>query len=178
METPSLMNFLAAKERFKEEGFKFFWIFDILYLNELKELYVKKMLALENRLERIEENPPKKLGNFLMCSHTKKKFEDDLVGIKIIHVGSSKGFSMEDLVFVDQEHTKSSKLSKSQRFHESFKHIISNQKMVPDKSCILLTVEQCHLLKSRRSNSKLGESSYRTGSMKKREQMSQVCSLL
>lgn len=178
MEAPSLVNFLATKERFKKEGFKFFWIFDIFYLKELKELYEKKMLALEDKLERIEENPPKKLGDFLMCGHTKKKFEDELVGIKIIHVGSSEGFSMEDLVFVDKEHTKSSKLSKSQRFHESFKNIILNQRMIPDKSCILLTVDQCRLLKSGRSNSKLGASSYITGSMMKRKQLSQVCSLL
>lgn len=140
----------------------------------MSEKYGKKLVSLEDRLNNIEANHPKKMGNFLMCGFAKKKFEDDLKGIKIIHIGSSEGFSKEDLVLVDQEHTSDSRLQKSKRFIEAFRKIISNQKMIPDNSCVMLSAEQQHLLKSK-AVSKMGDSSPVTVSMKKRDQLSKVC---
>lgn len=54
MDNISLKKFLAAEKLLQEKGFKFIWIFEMIYLNTLKEKYGKKMLKLKEKLENFE----------------------------------------------------------------------------------------------------------------------------
>jgi len=115
-------------------------------LEDLEKLYSTKMNKLEERLDLFEQDrklyTPTKMGNFLMSAFTQKKFEEPLRGVKIVHVASEKGFSEEDIVLIELESTSESIQNKCDRFIEFFEQIISNMKLVPDKSCILLSSQQ------------------------------------
>lgn len=73
-----LMQYIAQKREFEANGWKVFWIFESFFLEHQKELYGKKMLALEDRID--TKSHPKKLGDFLMCSYVKKHFEEAVTG--------------------------------------------------------------------------------------------------
>jgi hypothetical protein len=181
-----LIKFIEDKRKFEEQGFKTYWIFEALFINEIRELYGKKMVSLEERIENIEDNPPKKLGDFLMCGHIKKKFDESITGkitgqlgslnkgifvvtgVKIIHVGSRDGFSKEEIVFIDEEITDETNKVKSQRFVDAVKKIVGNKEMTPDKSLLLISQDHHHQrcvgAKGHKENPK----------MKQREKTSQV----
>lgn len=185
-----LMKFIEEKRKFEVEGYKVFWIFELVYIDELRELYGKKMMSLENRIENIDDNPPKKLGDFLMCGFTRKKFDESVsgekkcqqvkfewitwkfTGVKIIHVASRDGFSNGDLVFIDNEDTDESNKVKSERFVSAVKKIVGNKTMIPDKS-LLIVSQQKHHLKSAGPKS-LKENHHGTLKMKQRQKQSQV----
>jgi hypothetical protein len=78
---PVLINFIKRKREYEENEWKIFWIFECLYVEELKEIYGKKMLGLEDKID--DENfQPKKLGDFLMCGFARKNFEESVSGEK------------------------------------------------------------------------------------------------
>lgn len=142
----------------------------MIYHPELKSSYGKKLIKFEERLDKPEDNPPDKMGNYIMCGYTRKNFCEVLKGVKLIHVGSEDGFSKEDIVFIGEESTDETSRLKGQKFVEAFKQIVSNKKMIPDKSCIMLNHEQCRILRS--GSTKFVPRS--TINMKKRVQLSQV----
>lgn len=73
------MQFIAQKREFEANGWKVFWIFEANFINNLKEIYGKKMVSLEERLDNPDLNATK-LGNFLMCGLVKKKFDHRVSG--------------------------------------------------------------------------------------------------
>lgn len=79
----NLIRFIEEKRKYEEQGWKVLWVFEVIFVQEIRQLYGKKMLSLENRIAHIEENPPKKLGDFLMSAHTKKKFDENISGENI-----------------------------------------------------------------------------------------------
>lgn len=74
-----LMEFIAQKREFEKNGWKVHWIFEASFMKNLAEMYGKKMLFLEERLENPGLNA-NKLGNFLMCGLVKKKFDERISG--------------------------------------------------------------------------------------------------
>lgn len=142
----------------------------MIYHPELKSFYGKKLTHFEARLDNPEDNPPDRMGNFIMCGFTRKNFNEVLEGVKLIHVGSDEGFSKEEIVFIGDESSDETSRLKGQKFVQAFKQIVSNKKMIPDKSCIMLSHEQCKLLRS--GSTKIMPRA--TTNMKKREQQSQV----
>lgn len=170
-----LKSYLEEKEKYESEGepynisvnelsfiystyitgYSFFWIFEVNYIHEIRELYAKKLVAFEDRLNRIsddlcpeEEKSPKKLGNFLMCGYKQKKFGTEaLEGVKVIHLGTREGFSGGE-IFVDTEMTDARKAHKHELFIKAFKKLISDRLLVPDQSVVLVTSEDHHMLRT------------------------------
>lgn len=118
------------------------------YLEANRELYSKKVIALEKLLAD-EWDDPKKINDLIRCGYVKNKFEVPLTGTKIIHIGSEKGFLKCETIFLGEEKTDDANKVKSQRFVESFKKIIAK---VPNKSCLLLNSEQILMIKLGRKN--------------------------
>ena len=146
MENLEMMKFFEEKEKYQNNGFAFYWIFEALFLDELQKLYSTKMVKLEEKLKNF--HIPEEIGNFLMSAFTQKNFEEPLIGVKIVHVATKNGFSREEIVLIEEERTDTTKQQKSQRFIETFKSIISNIKLIPDKSVILLSPEQHKVIES------------------------------
>lgn len=142
-------NYLKTKEKYEDEGFQFFWIFEATYNNteQSQELYAKKMIELENRLGAIKLNPPKKMGYFLMCGYLKKKFTEVVDSVKIITVASKTGYSKAHTLYIHKEGTADSKLQIRARFLQEFQRIISDPLVIPNKSCVIMNSEQDHILK-------------------------------
>lgn len=164
-----MFKFFEEKNTLRIHGFKFFWIFEVIFLKELKSLYGTKMVKLEEKLGNIESASMKKLGDLLRC-YSQKKFEEPLKGVKIVHVASRNGFSEEDIVLLESESTDKSKQQKCEHFIETFKKIISNVKLIPDKSCIVLSREQWSVVEIGGKKTYLKDSQ----TMKKREMLSRV----
>lgn len=80
MNNDELRKFIAEKQKYEQESFTVHWIFEVIFLERLREIYGKKMLRLEERLDRIEAQTPKKLGDFLMCALAKKNFAESVKG--------------------------------------------------------------------------------------------------
>lgn len=170
MENREMVKFFGEKKKYQDEGYNFFWIFEVLYLDELRQMYGTKMEKLEQKLDTI---PPRKLGQFLMSAFIQKKFEEPLTGVRIVHIASEEGFSKEDVVLIKNESTDETKQHKCERFINTFKQIVSNMKSIPDKSVIFLSSEQHKVVESGGKKIYLKEN--RTPqSMRKREQLSQV----
>lgn len=141
-----IVKFFEEKQKYQDEGYKLLWIFEALYLENLEKLYETKRIKLEDKLDLFEHDrklcTPTKMGNFLMSACTQKKFEEPITGVKIVHVACEEGFSKEDIVLVELESTSETNQNKCDRFIEIFEQIISNTKLIPDKSCILLSSQQ------------------------------------
>lgn len=171
MSINSLETYLDSKQNYENEGYKIFWIFEATYLDELKDLYQKKMIGLEKKLIGTEENSPYRLGQYLMCAYCQKKFNDVYEGVKIIQVASNEGFSKANILFKEVSTDESKKIIK-QRFLDEFKRIIGNKDIIPDKSLIIINSEQEGLNIVKRGTD---ENKYKLNSkMKKRDKASQV----
>lgn len=167
-----LKNFFENKTKYQEDGFKLIYLFEIFYLHELRERYGKRLTKLEEKLENIAEDDPKKLGYFLMTAHVKKNFTENLTGLKFIHTATGEdGFSKQKFGYINKEDTGEGKKDKIKKFTKIFENMVSNKELIPDKSCILLNNDYQHLMPVR--NVKLDEKSG-GGMMKKREKLSQV----
>lgn len=150
MENTKLAKFLDEKQKFQKSGHKLFFMFEARYIEENKELYSKKLENFEERLENIQENTPADIGKFLMCAFERKKFEEDVIGIKMIHVASNEGFpDKENIAYIQQEHTTQAKKMTSETFIQAFQQIVANKKIIPDKSCILVSSEDHHMMLSK-----------------------------
>lgn len=124
-----------------------FWIFETSYVEENKELYGKKLLNFEARLEK-KEFPPKKMGDFLMCGFKNNQKNQEIDGVVIVHVGSREGFSKEEIIFIGEKKTNESNKEKVKRFVEDFKKIVANPKMIPNESVLLINHEKHHMMKT------------------------------
>lgn len=173
MENREMVKFLADKKSIQDEGFKFVWIFETFYMQELEDLYGAKMVKLEDKLDTLHFISPKRLGDFLMTAYAQKKFEDPVIGVKILHIATEQGFSQEDIVLIENQRTDETKQNKSKLFIETFKKIVANTKMIPDKSCILLSSEQHKVIEL--GGKKVYMKNEKTPKkMKKREEVSKV----
>jgi hypothetical protein len=77
---PVLLQFIADKRNYEFEEYSLFWIFESIFIDELRDMYGKKMISLEEKFENSAQNPPQKVGNFLMCGYAKKKFNESVTG--------------------------------------------------------------------------------------------------
>lgn len=167
-----LKNYLEMKKKCEDEGYKIFYIFEMYFLLESRQLYAKKLVSLEERLYNSEEDfDPIKLGNFLMVAHEKNKFHEVLSGVKLIHAATNEGFCKQEFGFLDIERTKESKLLKKKRFIDAFQKMISDKTMIPNHSCILLNQSHHHLLAAGSPKMKQEDNNTK---MKQREKLSKV----
>lgn len=82
-------QFIREKEQYEQQGYKMFYVFEVSYFPELRDLYGKKMVHFEQRLEK--EDNPINMSNFYKHSFIKKTFEENLKG-KVVKPTSCKFF--------------------------------------------------------------------------------------
>jgi hypothetical protein len=168
-------KYLETKKKLEDDGWNFTYIFDIVYIHENKDFYAKRLEKFE---ERYGKNEPKELGNFLRCSNVNKRENEDVTGMKIIHIGSRDGFARGDIILIEEEKTNDRNLDKSKRFIEAFKKIVSDKTLIPDQTVILLNNEKHHLSKAGVRGKANQESLVVSGKKKKLEQVSKVSQIL
>lgn len=177
MVNSGLTNFLESKRKYEKEGWNFIYIFELFYLKEMKEKYAKKLIKLEEHMENFSDYDAKKMGSFLMSAFSQKNFSEDLLGLKFIHVATEEGFSKQEYGFIGMKQTGEANPLKRKHFIEVFTNMVSDNKMIPDQSCILLNNEYHHLRAATSPKSKSNDSVDR-GKMIKREKLSQVCFIM
>lgn len=171
MTDQAMRKFLEVKRKYEDEGYKFFYIFEMMYVMErdVREKYAKKLFSLEEKLDNTAGSDPKKMGYFLMSAHLKKNFDESIIGIKFIHVATEEGFSKQEFGYIGKKPAGEAKHLKCKHFIEILKKMVSNKLLIPDKSVLLLKNNSQH----QKPAGKLNVSRERV--KMKREKLSQVC---
>lgn len=164
-----LKFFIEQKQRLQDEGFQLNFLLEMTYFEELQEKYSEKVLKFEERLEDLITNTPDKMNKFLKHSCAKKKTTGDSTGWKVIHIATSRGFSAEEIAHLGEVTSTESNKDKKHTFMTAFETIVGNNKMVPDKSCILLYTHDHRMELSKRITV--------PKKMTEREALSKVCLL-
>ena len=144
MNNQSLEKFLTTKKELEKEGFKFIFMFELTYYNELKESYDRRLVDLGSSSE---AEDPVKMRKFLRKTDPHKKIQDyKLTGFQVIHYASSDGFSEADFLHTDRVHSEETTSEKSEKFCASFQKLV--EQLNHSKTCVIMTDEKHHLAQS------------------------------
>lgn len=165
-----ILSYIEKKKEYVNNDYKFYYIFEVLYLPKIEELYKKKLYNLERKLEEpMLLVTPFKMKNFLtksyknncknshlegkqilkenMISERIKKVTLLITGVKLIHCASLlSGFSKADIALVKNIHSDDeTKENKSDDFLDAFEKLISDPEAIPSNSIILLNQDLHHM---------------------------------
>lgn len=131
-------KFIEERKQLKDQGFTIFALQEFVYFEELRDQYCDKVKKFEEKLEDKITNTPNKLNNFLKHSCAKKKTFGDSTGWKVIYTAARDGFSGGGLAYLGEVESTEGNIAMRRTFMRVFEQIVSDLKVIPDKTCILL----------------------------------------